>query len=896
MSAAAPIGASNGASTALGSKLLARQLRRHAGVDGTDALQAVQQALQRAAQHEPSLARLADGLPALLDGVADSYRQFERDLDLRSRSIELSSAELLAANEQLRNEARSQLERAIASLDSGFAMYDAQERLLVRNQRFASMYGEAGQQLKPGMQLEDVLEAVYDSGVDDASHDAPRDDWIRDRLAWKRQGGMRESHINGRWIRVVESRTEDGLMVTLRTDITDMRELADSLAQARDAAEAANHAKSQFLANMSHEIRTPMNGIIGMTGLALDTELTPEQREYLGMVKTSADSLLVIINDILDFSKMEAGMLRVDAVGFSLDTLLGDTLKALGVRAFGKGLELLYRRLPGVPYRLVGDPGRLRQIINNLVGNAIKFTERGEIAVEVSAVEVDDRRARLCFTVSDTGIGVPPDKQHDIFAAFSQADNSITRRFGGTGLGLAICSRLVALMDGRIWVDSEPGQGSRFRFEVTLQCDSVPVTPRNSQIRGRSVLVVDDNATHCAWLSGQLGEWGLQVRTAGGPEVAADLLADGNQRFDAVLMDAQMPETDGFELLRRLQHREGLSSSTVMMLSADGLLSDVARCKTLGVAGYMSKPVSGSELLDGLLAVLGSQVEPAVAEPPRSSASRLQVSQRSLDLLLVEDNEINQTLATFLLERMGHKVTVAGNGRVAVEMTAAHAYDLVLMDMQMPEMDGLEATRCIRERELALGAPDGQGRPAAHVPIMAMTANAMQGDRERCIDAGMDGYVSKPIDPAALSLEVERLMALHGAPAVPEPEAPQGSTPRAEDLQHFDLAVVMERLGSSLENALELARLFVGDAAALLQRMREATTQHDLARVETLSRRLFHAAKTRDEALIAQLTGQLDQALVRFAQSLIVQSQWGGKAGATGATGGAVRREAAVGA
>ncbi len=634
------------------------------------------------------------------------------------------------------------------------------------------------------------------------------------------------------------------------------------------------------------------------------------------MVKTSADSLLVIINDILDFSKMEAGMLRVDAVGFSLDALLGDTLKALGVRAFGKGLELLYRRLPGVPDRLVGDPGRLRQIINNLVGNAIKFTERGEIAVEVNAVEVDERRARLCFTVSDTGIGVPPDRQHDIFAAFSQADNSITRRFGGTALGLAICSRLVALMDGRIWVDSEPGQGSRFRFEVALQCDSVPVTPRNSQIRGRSVLVIDDNATHCAWLSGLLGEWGLQVRTAVGPEVAADLLADGNQRFDAVLLDAQMPETDGFELLRRLQHREGLSASTVMMLSADGLLSDVARCKTLGVAGYMSKPVSGSELLDGLLAVLGSQVEPAVTEPPRASAARLQVSQRSLDLLLVEDNEINQTLATFLLERMGHRVAVAGNGRVAVEMTAAHSYDLVLMDMQMPEMDGLEATRCIRERELALGAGDGHGGQARHVPIMAMTANAMQGDRERCIDAGMDGYVSKPIDPAALSLEVERLMALHGAPAASEPEAPQGNTPRAEDLQHFDLAVVMERLGSTRENALELARLFVGDAAALLQRMREATTQRDLARVETLSRRLFHAAnslaaatvrkhaqglmqaaKTHDEALIAQLTGQLDQALVRFAQSLIVQSQPGGKAGATaaaGAAGGAVQREAAV--
>ena len=949
-----PTPARSGGEAVFASKLLSRQLRRHLALDGEGSLQSLADALQRASAAEPALAGLAQGLPTMLAGVAESYTQYERDLELRARSMELSSAELLEANERLHQEAlsqravldalrltareltsdalgaeqavqpagddllslaqvmrglaaqrrasewaaqraRSQLERAIAALDAGFAMYDEHERLLVWNQRFAEMYGEAGRLLHAGMPLRAVLEAVYDSGVEGIDRSVAREAWIDERLQMKRRGGTRETHINGRWIRIVESLTEDRLMVTLRTDITDMRELADSLTLARDAAQAANQAKSQFLANMSHEIRTPMNGVIGMTALALDTDLTPEQREYLGMVKTSADSLLVIINDILDFSKMEAGMLRVDSVGFSLDALLGDTLKALGVRAFGKGLELLYRRLPGVPDRLVGDPGRLRQIINNLVGNSIKFTENGEVSVQVEPVDISAERARLRFVVSDTGIGIAADKQADIFAAFSQADNSITRRFGGTGLGLAICSRLVGLMQGRIGVESEPGQGSRFIFEVELGCDEVPAVQRNTQIKGRSVLVVDDNATHCAWLSGLLTEWGLKVRTVVGGQVGYELLRSGNDAFDAVLLDAQMPGVDGFELLGKLRDRSGLAASTVMMLSADNLLSDVARCKTLGVAGYMSKPVSGSELLDGLLSALGTQVEPALAEPPRTGAAKLPTAQRSLDLLLVEDNQINQTLATFLLERLGHKVSVAVNGRIAVDMTAEHPFDLVLMDMQMPEMDGLEATRCIRERELKAAA--------GHVPIMAMTANAMQGDRERCIDAGMDGYVSKPIDPASLSLEIERLMAAHAAAEAARKQAAGGTLAaevRPEDVQHFDLATMVQRLGSTRDNALELARLFVGDAAALLARMREATTQHDLARVETLSRRLFHAsdslsaghvrqlaqglmlaAKSRDEAAIAQLTAQIDQGLVRFAQALIAQSQPGGKAART---------------
>jgi two-component system sensor histidine kinase/response regulator len=523
-----------------------------------------------------------------------------------------------------------------------------------------------------------------------------------------------------------------------------------NLVKAKEAAEAASRAKSEFLANMSHEIRTPLNGVMGMTDLTLDTHLTAEQREYLETVKTSADSLLTVINDILDFSKIEAGKIDLEAIDFDLRDCLETTLKTLAIRADEKGLELLCEIAPEVPEVLLGDSGRLRQVIMNLVGNAIKFTDKGEVALKVQVEAKVDQEFTLRFTVADSGIGVHKVKQQLIFDPFSQADSSTTRKYGGTGLGLTISSRLVEMMGGRIWVDSELGRGSQFHFTARLGAADTKVievgTIASPEIlRAVKVLVVDDNRTNRRILEGMLGRWEMTSSSAQDGEEALARLAEAQETgapFALILMDMNMPKMNGYELIQRIRRRKDWSNATIMMLTSAGHRGDAARCQELGVGAYLLKPIRQSELREAIARVLGAREQKgAIPLITRYSLHDAREPSSSLRVLLAEDNPVNQRLASRLLEKRGHSVVVAANGVEALEAIEKGSFDMVFMDVQMPVMDGFEATSAIRKRE---------GAGGVRLPIVALTAHAMKGDREKCLAAGMDGHLTKPIRPDEL--------------------------------------------------------------------------------------------------------------------------------------------------
>jgi len=745
-------------------------------------------------------------------GAACGYRGSDTDVTERRRSEE-------AARRQT-----AKLAAMISSMEEGVLFADADNLIVEINDHLCRFAGKSRDDML-GRPLEQFRgEPVLDD--------------ILDRIAQFRRAGGARTHVVQRSLGPAEVILRmqpiysdghyDGVLLNV-IDVTEM-------VRARAAAESANAAKSLFLANMSHEIRTPMNGIIGMTDLALDTDLTDEQREYLTTVKASADALLDLINDILDFSKIEAGQLGLCEAGFALRSVVETALRTLSLKAHQKQLELICRIEPDIPDGLVGDATRLRQILLNLVGNAVKFTQHGEVEVAVRrAARPDgerDERLWIEFSVRDTGIGIRPDRLQAIFEPFTQADNSITRRYGGTGLGLSICRRLVGLLGGQLAAASDEGKGSTFTFAIPVGVDpsaaEMPVIA-SGEFHGMAALVVDDNQTNRRLLTTLLANWGLRPSEATcGRDAVAELLRahqDGSP-CRLVLLDVCMPEVDGFETARRIREHPQLDDLVIMMLTSADRHDDIARCRRMGLAGYVVKPVGQSDLWDAIVTALGRRPQPAQPRRQREAPSPARAA-APLHVLLAEDNAANQHLARRLLEKRGHAVTVVANGREAIDAVRCRRFDVVLMDVQMPEVDGYEATAAIRAGE----TPGGR-----RLPIIALTAHAISGDRQRCLQAGMDDYLSKPIRKEDLYDMIERWGAAPAAPQTdhgPDPQTHATEPGDALQLAAVDLARLKGLAGDDPDLIGEVAEIFLAESEDLMQAIRDSLAEGD---AETLSK------------------------------------------------------------
>jgi two-component system, sensor histidine kinase and response regulator len=726
-----------------------------------------------------------------------------------------------------------------------------------------------------GIPVAEMLGAGWLSSVHPDDRDGAAASWMANVEAGRDHDiefRLRGTDGRYRWFmtRGLPVRDESGQIVKWLgtcTDIDEQRRAEEAERRAKEAAEAASRAKSEFLANVSHEIRTPMNAILGMTELALDTPLTREQREYLAIVKSSADALLQVINDLLDFSKIEAGKLELDHADFSLRHVLGETLRALALRAHRKGLELACRIPPEVPDALIGDAGRLRQVLLNLIGNAIKFTEQGEVVVRVEAgvestssepdpsVPGSPPSQVLHFAISDTGIGIPREKQGKIFQAFEQGDNATTRRYEGTGLGLSIAARLVALMGGQITVESEPGRGSTFRF--TAEFGSEPTPPGGPyerplvDLHGLRVLVVDDNATNRQILEEWLRGWHTEPMAVADGFMALDVLWSAvslARPFALVLLDARMPGTDGLAVARSIRQNPVLSHCRIILLTSEDLHGDIARYRELGIAAYAMKPVQQDELLEIIYRVLSRPDSADGAADPMgliaaadSTTATEAPSARRLRVLVAEDNPFNQQLVERLLRRTGHDVRVASDGREALAALEQDRFDMMLLDVHMPVCDGFQVIEALRQRERATGG---------HLPVIALTARATRSDRERCLRAGMDEYLAKPIAAAELVRVMERVMA--GAPAAgPEPSA-RG---RPETL--LDSATLLAACDDAPTLLRELIQVFQADTPGVLARIRDAVDQRDASRLREAAHELRGLIST-FSAMAAAQTARLE--------------------------------------
>ena len=659
--------------------------------------------------------------------------------------------------------------------------------------------------------------------------------WIDDRTWVRRDETGRITHYQG-----------------IVLDITDRKQAELALVKAKEAAEVAARTKSEFLANMSHEIRTPMNAIIGMTGLLLDTELTPLQREYAEVTRHSGDALLGVINDILDFSKIEAGRLAFESIPFDLRACVEEVGDLLAQKAHEKGIEFVIIVPPQAPLRLMGDPGRLRQIILNLASNAVKFTEKGEVVIRAAVDSLEDSRVTLRFTVTDTGVGIPPDRMDSLFDSFSQVDASTTRKHGGTGLGLAISSQLVGMMGGEIGVESEPGKGSTFWFTVTLDvaAQSAPdEPPPSASIRGLRVLVVDDNRANRIALRGMLQLWGCRcVEAADGFTALEEMSrrAGGPDAIQMALLDYTMPGMDGEELARKIKAEPATSGTPLLLLTSAPAKGDARRMEEVGFAAYLTKPVKRSHLFDAIASIvsrLEQAARPRTERPLITQHSVSEARRARTRVLVVEDNAINQKVTTRMLERLGFRCDVAANGREAVEALARIPYDLVLMDCQMPEMDGYEATRTIRRAE-------GDG---PRTVIVAMTAEAFKGDRERCLAAGMDDYLAKPVELHQLQdMLIKYLGERRAAQAAP--------SPALDDSAPLDMARLREATGDDPELEREIIELFLEDQDRRLVLMRQELDKGDMDAMRILAHTLRGAAGCVGAVRLAAVAARLQLA------------------------------------
>ena len=610
-------------------------------------------------------------------------------------------------------------------------------------------------------------------------------------------------------------------MISIDRNITHFKDTEEKLRASKEIADEANRAKSDFLANMSHEIRTPMNAIIGMTDLLLETQLTQTQHEYLRMVQDSGEALLTLINDILDFSKIEAGKFELECTTFDIRESLGDTMKGMGFRAHGKGLELAFRVDESIPKFLKGDPGRIRQIVINLVGNAIKFTETGEVVLEIGCVQKNESQATLRFSVIDTGIGIAESQCEKVFKEFEQADASTTRKFGGTGLGLTISSRLVELMNGRIWVESELGKGSKFQFEIPLEIDHsvTALTRSDSQVNIQAVrvLIVDDNATNRRILKDMLTNWGMNPVTTSGAAPALQALADANEEEDSfriVISDVNMPDMDGLMLAKAIAEQGLLDPASVIMLTSGARPNDSTELRSLGITQHLLKPVKQSEVYDAVVTSLNATGITATTSQVNPETSSPAGSLDELQILLAEDNVVNQKLAVGILEKLGHRVSIANNGKEALEKLEQQAFDLVLMDVQMPEMDGLAATRELRRREAHVDK---------HTPVVAMTAHAIKGDREHCLASGMDDYLCKPIRLKDISNKLKELFSGSNGGYPGKPAA----VPSTDDDDTVPWPEALANVGGDAELLNELIEVFLSDTPGLMNKALKAAKEED---------------------------------------------------------------------